>query len=107
MAIEPTLDDDAEKDWPLRDDIRLLGRILGDTVREQEGEETFALVEQIRRSSIRFHRKTSPARAASSRPSSTACQPTRRSPSCGLSAASRTSPTSPRTSTTSAATART
>src|SRR6266853_4959855 len=45
-----------EKDLPLRDDIRLLGRILGDTVREQEGEEVFGLVEQIRQASIRFHR---------------------------------------------------
>ena len=44
------------KDVPLRDDIRLLGRILGDTVREQEGEEVFELVEQIRQASIRFHR---------------------------------------------------
>ena len=35
---------------------RLLGRILGDTVREQEGEEVFELVEQIRKASIRFHR---------------------------------------------------
>ncbi|QRG08018.1 phosphoenolpyruvate carboxylase [Xanthobacter dioxanivorans] len=49
---------DAEdvKDQPLRDDIRLLGRILGDTVREQEGEEVFDLVERIRQTSIRFHR---------------------------------------------------
>src|SRR5271168_298998 len=46
----------SDKDVPLRDDIRLLGRILGDTVREQEGEEVFELVEQIRRASIRFHR---------------------------------------------------
>ena len=46
----------SEKDVPLRDDIRLLGRILGDTVREQEGEEVFGLVEQIRQASIRFHR---------------------------------------------------
>ena len=45
-----------EKDVPLREDIRLLGRILGDTVREQEGAEVFELVEQIRRASIRFHR---------------------------------------------------
>ncbi len=52
----PLEDDDADKDRPLREDIRLLGRILGDTVREQEGEETFALVEQIRQASIRFHR---------------------------------------------------
>jgi hypothetical protein len=27
-----------EKDLPLRDDIYLLGRILGDTVREQQGD---------------------------------------------------------------------
>jgi phosphoenolpyruvate carboxylase len=49
-------EDDSDKDLPLRDDIRLLGRILGDTVREQEGEEVYELVEQIRKSSIRFHR---------------------------------------------------
>ncbi len=55
MAFEPS-PADAEKDRALRDDIRLLGRILGDTVREQEGEETYALVEQIRQASIRFHR---------------------------------------------------
>ena len=48
--------DEPDKDLPLRDDIRLLGRILGDTVREQEGEEVFELVEQIRQASIRFHR---------------------------------------------------
>jgi phosphoenolpyruvate carboxylase len=46
----------ADKDLPLRDDIRLLGRILGDTVRSQEGESVFAIVEHIRRNSIRFHR---------------------------------------------------
>src|SRR5437588_12269552 len=39
-----------------RDDIRLLGRILGDTVRDQEGAELFDLVERIRQTSIRFHR---------------------------------------------------
>jgi phosphoenolpyruvate carboxylase len=36
--------------------ILLLGRILGDTVREQEGETTFEIVERIRQTSIRFHR---------------------------------------------------
>ena len=46
----------AEKDAPLRHDVRLLGRILGDTVREQEGEAVFETVEKIRQSSIRFHR---------------------------------------------------
>ena len=48
--------DDAEKDAPLREDIRLLGRILGDTVREQEGEAVFDHVERIRQASIRLHR---------------------------------------------------
>src|SRR5215467_10324050 len=45
-----------EKDAPLRYDIRLLGRILGDTVRTQEGEEVFELVEHIRRTGVQFHR---------------------------------------------------
>src|SRR6201987_3214894 len=45
-----------EEDARLRDDIRLLGRILGDTVRDQEGEDVFDLVERIRQTSIRFHR---------------------------------------------------
>ncbi len=49
--------DISSKDAPLREDIRLLGRILGDTLREQEGEATFALIENIRRASVRF-RKT-------------------------------------------------
>lgn len=45
-----------DKDQPLREDIRLLGRVLGDTVRDQEGEAVFELVEAIRQSSIRFLR---------------------------------------------------
>jgi hypothetical protein len=32
---------------PLRDDIRLLGRILGDTVRKESGETVFGTVEGI------------------------------------------------------------
>jgi phosphoenolpyruvate carboxylase len=44
------------KDLPLRDDIRLLGRLLGDTIREQEGEAVYETVERIRQTSIRFHR---------------------------------------------------
>src|SRR5262245_2611443 len=46
-----------DPDARLRDDIRLLGRILGDTVRQHEGEATFATVESIRQTSIRFHRE--------------------------------------------------
>ena len=38
-----------DKDEPLRADIRLLGRILGDTVREQEGAAVYDLVERIHR----------------------------------------------------------
>ncbi len=45
-----------DKDLPLRDDIRLLGRILGDTVRAQEGEAVFDLIERIRQNSIRYRR---------------------------------------------------
>ncbi|MGY4309953.1 phosphoenolpyruvate carboxylase [Bradyrhizobium sp. USDA 4369] len=45
-----------EEDARLRDDIRLLGRILGDTVRDQEGADVFDLVERIRQTSVRFHR---------------------------------------------------
>ncbi|MEI7455554.1 MAG: phosphoenolpyruvate carboxylase [Nitrosomonadales bacterium] len=49
--------DISSKDLPFREDVRLLGRILGDTLREQEGEETYQLVESVRRSAVRF-RKT-------------------------------------------------
>jgi phosphoenolpyruvate carboxylase len=47
---------DREPDRALKDDIRLLGRILGDTVRDQQGQEIFDLVELIRQTSVRFHR---------------------------------------------------
>ncbi|MEO6624273.1 MAG: phosphoenolpyruvate carboxylase, partial [Burkholderiaceae bacterium] len=45
-----------ENERPLVEDIRLLGRILGDVIREQDGEEAFALVEQIRGLSVAFRR---------------------------------------------------
>ncbi len=41
---------------PMREDIRLLGSILGDTVREQDGEEVFDLVERARVESFRVRR---------------------------------------------------
>ncbi len=44
------------KDQPLRDDVRLLGRLLGDTVSEQEGEDVFGTIEKIRHLAIRHHR---------------------------------------------------
>lgn len=49
-------DASSDKDVPLRDDIRFLGRLLGDTVRAQEGQFVFDLVEKIRLTSVRFHR---------------------------------------------------
>src|SRR5713226_262025 len=47
---------EADKDRPLREDTRLLGRILGDTVRQQQGERVFDIIERIRQTSIRFRR---------------------------------------------------
>jgi phosphoenolpyruvate carboxylase len=41
---------------PLVEDIRLLGRILGDVIREQEGEAAFELIEKIRSLSVAFRR---------------------------------------------------
>ncbi len=52
--ISPTLS--ADKNHPLREDIRLLGRMLGDTIREQEGDRIFELVELTRQNSIAFQR---------------------------------------------------
>ncbi len=49
------------KDQPLRDDIRLLGRLLGDTLSEQEGAAVFGMVERIRLLAIRHHRDDDPA----------------------------------------------
>ena len=43
-------------DLALRKDIRLLGRLLGDVVRQQQGEAVFATVERIRQISIQFRR---------------------------------------------------
>src|SRR6201996_7043078 len=41
---------------PMREDIRLLGTILGDTVRQQNGDEVFDLVERARIASFRVRR---------------------------------------------------
>ncbi len=45
-----------DKDLPLIQDIRLLGRILGDVIREQEGVAAFDLIEQVRKLSVAFRR---------------------------------------------------
>ena len=41
---------------PLVEDIRFLGRILGDVIREQEGDDAFELIESIRKLSVAFRR---------------------------------------------------
>ncbi|MES2740326.1 MAG: phosphoenolpyruvate carboxylase [Pseudomonadota bacterium] len=48
---------DADKDAPLKEDIRLLGRLLGDVLRDQEGEAVFDVVETIRQTAVRFRRE--------------------------------------------------
>ncbi len=42
---------------PLMEDIRLLGRILGDVIREQEGREAFELIERVRQLSVAYRLK--------------------------------------------------
>ena len=45
-----------DKDLPLREDTRLLGRLLGDVLREQAGDAVYARIEAIRQTAIRFRR---------------------------------------------------
>ena len=47
----------ARKNQPLVDDIRLLGRILGEVIREQEGKEAFELIERVRKLSVAYRLK--------------------------------------------------
>ncbi|WP_323123090.1 phosphoenolpyruvate carboxylase [Burkholderia alba] len=46
-----------DKDQPLFEDIRYLGRLLGDVVREQEGDSVFDVVETIRQTAVKFRRE--------------------------------------------------
>ncbi|NNG23547.1 phosphoenolpyruvate carboxylase [Telluria aromaticivorans] len=46
-----------DKDAPLKEDIRLLGRLLGDVLRDQEGIDVFEVVETIRQTAVRFRRE--------------------------------------------------
>ena len=99
--------DTPETDAPLREDIRLLGRILGDTVREQEGDEVFEIVERIRQTSIRFHRDEDMTARRELEATLDDLSPAQSHQIIRAFSYSRISPTSPRTSTTSAARART
>jgi phosphoenolpyruvate carboxylase len=50
--------DAAAKNRPLVEDIRLLGRILGDVIREQEGHAAYELIERVRRLSVAYRLKS-------------------------------------------------
>ena len=45
-----------DNERPLVEDIRLLGRLLGDVIREQDGVAAYELVEQVRKLSVAFRR---------------------------------------------------
>jgi len=47
----------AAKNKPLVEDIRLLGRILGDVIREQEGVSAYDLIERVRQLSVAYRLK--------------------------------------------------
>lgn len=47
----------SSSDEPLRDGIRLLGRLLGEVIKECEGKPAFDTIETLRRSAVRFRRE--------------------------------------------------
>jgi phosphoenolpyruvate carboxylase len=54
----------ADKDVPLREDVSFLGRIVGDVIRSQGGEQLFAYVEAARSTAIRRRESQDPGEAA-------------------------------------------
>ena len=50
------MNDRDDKDSSLGEDIRLLGRLLGDTIRAYEGDATFDRIEAIRRFAVASRR---------------------------------------------------
>jgi phosphoenolpyruvate carboxylase len=55
-GIPMPMDISIDKDLPLKEDTRLLGRVLGDVLRAQTGDAGFARIEAIRQTAIRFRR---------------------------------------------------
>lgn len=45
-----------DKDQQLRDDIRLLGALLGEIIAEQQGQPVFAAIEEVRQLSVQYRR---------------------------------------------------
>ena len=60
MSFDAPLLDQGASDSPMYADIRLLGRVLGDTIRACAGDQAFALIESIRQAAIRLHRGDDP-----------------------------------------------
>jgi phosphoenolpyruvate carboxylase len=56
-TTKPAKAGDADKNQPLVADIRLLGRILGEVIHEQEGREAYELVERIRQLAVAYRHK--------------------------------------------------
>jgi len=56
VSIPPLKRNSRDNERPLVEDIRMLGRILGDVIREQEGSEIYELIENIRKLSVSFRR---------------------------------------------------
>ncbi|MEU0507024.1 phosphoenolpyruvate carboxylase [Nocardia sp. NPDC005998] len=51
------IDTEQDATRPLRDDIRFLGGVLGDTIRDHEGPEVFDLIERVRIEAFRVRRE--------------------------------------------------
>lgn len=47
----------AKQNQLLKDNIRYLGRVLGQAILQKEGQETYDLIENIRKSAVKFHRE--------------------------------------------------
>ncbi|MEU4343823.1 phosphoenolpyruvate carboxylase [Nocardia sp. NPDC023852] len=54
---ESTIETQQDATRPLRDDIRFLGGVLGDTIRDHEGPEVFDLIERVRIEAFRVRRE--------------------------------------------------
>ena len=58
MAAQTRKRHQPDRNRPLIEDIRFLGRILGEVVREKEGDAAFALIEQVRQLSVGYRLKS-------------------------------------------------
>jgi len=59
-SFSPSQEKTDDRDRPLREDVRLLGSLLGDTIKRFEGNELFDIVEQFRQLSKSIHSAPTP-----------------------------------------------